>query len=176
MGSIPQRNDRETAMQEVNYCVVVLRTDIEESKKIFDAIRPSLDIAKGAYATEVGYITRKDTSFYKIGEPTDPQTWCLAIDKDNHVLGFIYLEADARTMTLWTSHVYVRPEVRGKGIYKLMMERVQKFAKDAKFKRVFSIVHQRNTASQRAHKSVGFKKRWIGYEINEDEVANDNIG
>lgn len=161
-------------MQEIDYCVLVLRTDIEKTKKIFESIKPSLDITKGAYATEVGFITRKDKSFYKIDETEDPQTWCLAIDKNNNVLGFIFLEADPRTMTLWTCHVYVRPEVRGKGIYKLMMERVRKFAKDAQFKRVFSVVHQRNTASQRAHKSAGFKKRWIGYEIEEGDVANDN--
>lgn len=160
--------------KEVNYCVLILRTDIEKTKPIFENIKPSLDIAKGAYATEVGFITRKDESFYKIEEPVEPQTWCLAIDENNNVLGFIFLEADARTMTLWTCHVYVRPEVRGKGIYKLMMERVRKFAKDAQFKRVFSIVHQRNNASQRAHKSAGFKKRWIGYEIDEKQIANDN--
>lgn len=160
--------------KEVNYCVLILRTDIEKTKKIFEDIKPSLDIAKNAYATEVSLITKENPIYYQIADTGEPQTWCLAIDEKNNVLGFIYIEADGRTMTLWTSHVYVRPEVRGHGIYKLMMERVQKFAKDAKFNRVFSVVHQRNTASQRAHKSAGFKKRWIGYEIEEGEVANDN--
>ena len=160
--------------KEVNYCVLILRTDIEKTKPIFEKIKTSLDIAKRAYATEVSFITKEDELYYQIPETGEPQTLCLAIDDNNNVLGFIYLEADGRTMTLWTCHVYVRPEVRGHGIYKLMMERVQKFAKDAKFNRVFSVVHQRNKASQRAHKSAGFKKRWIGYEINEKQIANDN--
>lgn len=157
-------------MQEIEYCVVILRTDMEASKKIFEDVKNSLNIAKGAYATEMSIKTKMSETFYRIEDDSDPQTWCLAIDKNNNILGFIFLEADGRTMTLWTSHVYVRPEVRGNGIYKLMMERVKKFAEDAKFKRVFSIVHQKNTSSQRAHKSAGFKKRWIGYEIKSEET------
>lgn len=161
-------------MQEVEYCVVVLRTDIEQTKKIFEDIKPSFDIAKGAYATEMSLLTKKPESFYKIKEEDYPQTFCLAIDKNNNVLGFIYLESEDKTKTLWTCHVYVRPEVRQKGIYKLMIQRVHKFAKEAGFQRVFSVVHQKNKPSQRAHKSVGFKRRWIGYEIEEGDVANDN--
>lgn len=175
MGSILGRNERKKTMQEVDYCVMILRTDIESTKKIFEDIKPSFEVARGAYATEMSLITKMPESYYKINiTDEEPQTFCLAIDKKNNVLGFILLEADGRTMTLWTCHVYVRPEVRCQGIYKLMMKRVHKFAKDAGFRRVFSVVNQRNKPSQIAHKSVGFKRNWIGYEIKEEDIANDN--
>lgn len=161
-------------MQEVDYCVVILRTDIDKTKKIFEDIKYSFDIAKGAYATEMSLLTGEKEKFYKILDEDQPQTFCLAIDKKNNVIGFIFIEADGRTMTLWTSHVYVRPEFRRMGVYKLMMERVRKFAKDAGFERVFSFVHGTNKVSQKAHKKAGFKRCWIGYEINKEEIANDN--
>jgi len=160
-------------MESKEYKVILARTDIEDFNPLFEKIKDSFDIAKGAYATELSLMTERDEGFFKIHEPNEPQPFCLAIDEDNNVLGFILLEADSRTMTLWTCHVYVRPEVRGMGVYKLMMKRVKKFAEDAGFRYLFSIVHKRNDVSQKAHAHVGFKKRWIGYEIPIEPV-NDN--
>lgn len=159
-------------MQEVEYTVVIIQ--VGKCPEIYQKIKPSFDIAKGAYATELSLITNEKKLYYSLGKEDGPEAiYCLAVDKDSNVLGFIYLELDERTMTLWTSHVYVRPEVRKKGVYRLMMERVKKFARDCKFNRVFSLAHVYNKDSQWAHRKVGFKKCWVGYEIpmeNENEI------
>lgn len=159
--------------QEVEYTVVLIR--VGSCPEIYKKIQPSLNIAKGAYATELSLLTGEKELFYKIDKEDAPDTlYCLAVDKNNTVLGFILLELEDRTLTLWTCHVYVRPEVRQKGVYRLMMERVKKFAKDCKFNRVFSVVHRKNWPSQQAHKKTGFKKSWVAYEIPmEDENAKD---
>lgn len=149
---------------QIEYTVVIIRTDL--CPEIYEKIKPTFDIAKGAYSTEMALLTRENEIYYHIDKEDAPGTmYCLAVDKNNTVIGFILLETDARTKTLWTSHVYVRPEVRQKGVYKLMIERVKKFARDCRFNRMFSIVHRKNWPSQRAHKSAGFKKAWVGYEI-----------
>lgn len=156
---------------QIEYTVVIIRTDL--CPEIYEKIKPTFDIAKGAYSTEMALLTGEYELYYHIDKEDAPGTmYCLAVDKNNTVIGFILLETDARTKTLWTSHVYVRPEVRQKGVYKLMIERVKKFARDCRFNRMFSIVHRKNWTSQQAHKKAGFKKCWVGYEIpmeNENE-------
>ena len=159
--------------KEIEYAVVVIQVGL--CPKIYERIKPTLDIAKGAYATELSLLTGKNEIYYKIGKNDAPETmYCLAVDKNDTVLGFILLETDERTKTLWTCHVYVRPEVRRKGVYKLMIERVKKFARDCKFNRMFSVVHRENWPSQKAHKKAGFQKCWVGYEIPM-ENENENI-
>lgn len=157
---------------QIEYTVVIIRTDL--CPEIYEKIKPTFDIAKGAYSTEMALLTGENELYYHIDKEDAPGTmYCLAVDKNNTVIGFILLETDARTKTLWTSHVYVRPEVRQKGVYKLMIERVKKFARDCRFNRMFSIVHRKNWPSQKAHKKAGFKKCWVGYEIpmeNENEI------
>lgn len=151
-------------MQEVEYTVVMIRPGL--CPELYEKIKASLTIAKNAYATEMALMTDKDEIFYKIDEEDDPEaTYCIAVDKDNNVLGFIYTEADSRTMTLWTSHVYVRPEARKKGVYSLMMKRVEKFAQDCKFRRIFSVVHNKNVVSICAHCGAGFDDEWVGFEM-----------
>jgi L-amino acid N-acyltransferase YncA len=151
-------------MQEVEYAVVLVM--IGQSPRMDEKVKPTLDIAKGAYATELSLITGGPEEYYRLPKEDEHGTmYCLAVDRKDNVLGFILLETEDRTRTLWTSHVYVRPEVRKKGVYSMMMKRVLKFAKDCKFNRVFSLVHRKNWPSQQAHKSAGFKKSWVGYEI-----------
>lgn len=156
---------------QIEYTVVIIRTGL--CPEIYEKIKPTFDIAKGAYSTEMALLTGENELYYHIDKEDAPGTmYCLAVDKNNTVIGFILLETDARTKTMWTSHVYVRPEVRQKGVYKLMIERVKKFARDCRFNRMFSIVHRKNWPSQQAHKKAGFKKSWVGYEIpmeNENE-------
>lgn len=156
------------------YQVILVRTDLAGYEDFFVKIKPSFDIAKGAYATELSLITGKPEDLYKIKSTNDPETYCLAVDRENNVLGFVLLEADARTMTLWTCHVYVRPEVRQKGVYKTMLKRIKKFARDAKMVRLFSVVHIRNTPSLLAHKKSGFKRQWVGFEMDMENADEKN--
>lgn len=151
-------------MQEVEYAVVLIMAG--ECPEMFNKVKPTLDIAKGAYATELSLITGEPEEYYRLPKEDEHGTmYCLAVDREDNVIGFILLETEDRTRTLWTCHVYVRPEVRKKGVYKMMMKRVMKFATDCRFNRVFSVVHRKNWPSQQAHKSAGFKKSWVGYEI-----------
>ena len=157
---------------QIEYTVVMIRPGY--CPELYKKIKDSLTIAKNAYATEMSLLTNKNEIFYKIEAEDGPEaTYCIAVDKNNNVLGFIYTEADIRTMTLWTSHVYVRPEVRKNGVYSLMMKRVLKFAKDCQFNRVFSMVHEDNIISQCAHIGTGFKNKWHGYEIDMRETEDD---
>lgn len=156
-------------MSEIKYTVLIIREDIPGAEKILNEIEESFFIAKRAYATELALLTGKKEKFYQITTAGEPGTFCLAIDEQKNVLGFVMLEYDERTRTLWTSHVYVRPEVRRKGVYRLMMERIKKFAKDTNMVRIFSIVHVSNKDSQKSHCHVGFRREWIGYEIEMEE-------
>lgn len=154
---------------EILYKVVIIREDIPGADKLLADLKESFDLAKGAYATEMALITEKREEYYRITTNGIPGTFCLAFDDKKNVLGFIMLEYDERTRTIWTSHVYVRPEVRCRGVYRLMMQRVKKFAKDTNMARIFSIVHVRNKDSQKAHGRVGFRREWIGYEIEMED-------
>lgn len=157
--------------KQIEYAVVLIR--VGECKELYEKIKPTFDIAKGAYATEMSLLTGEKELYYKLDKEDDPAAmYCLAVDKNNVVLGFIYLEVDERTMTLWTCHVYVRPECRKQGVYIRMMDRVKKFAKDCKFNKIFSFVHEDNMASQCAHLSVGFVDTWHGFQFYITE--NDN--
>ena len=98
------------------YQAIMVRTDIKGFEDLIGNIEPSFSIAKGAYATELSLMTGKPETFYKITGNGEPETFCLAINRKNVVLGFVMLEYDIRTKTLWISHVYVRPEARHQGV------------------------------------------------------------
>ena len=159
-------------MQEVEYAVVLIMAG--ECPEMFTKIKPTLDIAKGAYATELSLITGEPEEYYRLPKEDEHGTmYCLAVDRKDNVLGFILLETEDRTRTLWTCHVYVRPEVRKKGVYKMMMKRVKKFATDCQFNRIFSLVHEDNIISQCAHLGTGFKNKWLGYEIDMGDTEDE---
>lgn len=153
------------------YRVIMVRTDIPGCNELMERIEPSFSIAKGAYATELSLLTGEPVRMYRICSNGEPETYCLAVDQDNIVVGFALLEYEARSRTLWTCHVYVRPEVRHRGVYKNMIERIKRFAKDAGMDRIFSIVHMANRTSICAHKKVGFQRQWVGFEIKENSDA-----
>lgn len=158
--------------KQIEYAVVLVM--IGQSPRMDEKVKPTLDIAKGAYATELSLITGEPEEYYRLPKEDEHGTmYCLAVDREDNVIGFILLETEDRTRTLWTCHVYVRPEVRKKGVYKMMMKRVMKFAEDCKFNRVFSLVHEDNIISQCAHIGTGFKNKWYGYEIDMREKEDD---
>ena len=118
-----------------------------------------LKVAMGAYRTEMALMTNNPEHLFNIqGLPV-----CVAFTEDYRVLGFISVGADPETKTVCTEHVYVRPELRHQGIYKLMMKRVEKLATDLKFERIVSFVFEENDLSQQVHEKQGFKKRMVGY-------------
>lgn len=155
-------------MEQVKYTVLILK----KGSALLDETYQDLFNAFNGYKDEMAKLTEKDEKFYDVAfafSSNDNAYICIAIDSNKKILGFILPEFDFITKTLWTSHVFVRKEYRMKGVYSMMMKRIQKFAKDAEFKRIFSLVHRNNFASIQAHNSKMGSYEWLGYEM---EVKN----
>lgn len=155
-------------MEERKYTVMILK----KGSEVLDKSYKNLFMAFDKYKKEMAEITEKDERYYDVAfafSSNDAAYICVAIDKEYNIYGFILLEFDFITRTLWTSHVYVAKECRKNGVYKMMMKRVKKFAKDAKFERIFSLVYKNNLASSEAHRKEFGNSDWVGYEM---EVKN----
>jgi len=151
--------------KETEYKVMLINPAEPKTKDLLEKLihgtndQDGLEIAMRAYMTEMSVMTGMPEYLFNI--PQNPV--CVAFTEDFRVFGFIVVGADSSTKTVITEHVYVRPEVRHKGVYQLMMKRIEKLAKDIEFERIVSFVFNENDTSQKAHKKVGFKKRMIGY-------------
>lgn len=121
----------------------------------------SLEVCRGSYKTEMSLITGLPETEFGI----EKGLVVVAITQDKKVIGFIniYISADNSPETICVGHVYVRPECRGKGIYKNMLCRLDKFAKDIGAKRIIAFVHRENGDSMKAHHKLGFKQQMVGY-------------
>lgn len=143
-------------MPELEYRVMMIN---KENKEVYGPLSNNLILARTNYTIEL---------IDKIGQ--DPQTIyindemvCVAFTKENVVIGFITVGYIPETATLVTDHVYVHPQCRKKGVYSLMMKRVEKFAKDIGAKNIMSFVLNTNEVSKKAHKKIGFDKKFVGY-------------
>lgn len=159
------------------YKVMMLSPRIKSTEELFNNLRKGtngtdgLDVCINAYKTEMSLMTGLPESMFNVGAGAV----CVAFAEDFRVFGFITVGIDDRTRVLCTEHAYVRPEVRNKGVYTLMMKRVEKMAKDMKFDRIASFVFNENDVSKTAHEKTGFKPRMIGY-IKEVENENNDRG
>lgn len=128
-------------------------------------------LCQDAYKTEMSLMTGLPETEFGIEKG---MTVC-AVSKDKRCLGFInlYISADNAPGTLCIGHAYVRPEVRSKGVYKRMVERTEKFAKDIGAKRIISFVHRSNGGSMKAHHNLGFKQSMVGYVKEVEDVQAD---
>ena len=147
------------------YNVMRLSPRIKSTESLFENLRKGTDGTDGlevcinAYTTEMSLMTNLPERLFKV----IPGAICVAFTQDFRVFGFISVGIDDRTRTLCTEHAYVRPEVRNKGVYTLMMKRVEKMARDMRFERIASFVFDENDVSKTAHNKNGFKARMIGY-------------
>ena len=147
------------------YKVMMLSPRIKDTKDLFENIMEGTDGSDGlrvcmnAYKTEMSLMTSLPESMFGI----NMSAICVAFTKECRVFGFIAVGIDDKSHVLCTEHAYVRPEVRHKGVYTLMLKRVEKMAKDMKFERIASFVFQENETSKTAHEHNGFKPRMIGY-------------
>ena len=128
-------------------------------------------LCQDAYKTEMSLMTGLPETEFGIEKGL---TVC-AVSKDKRCLGFInlYISADNAPGTLCIGHAYVRPEVREKGVYKRMLERTEKFAKDIGAKRIISFIHCGNKISVRTHRHLGFKEMMVGYVKEVEDVQAD---
>ena len=145
--------------------VMMLSPRIKSTAELFQKLVKGSDgtnglgVAVRAYATEISLMTGLPEYLFQVRmEPI-----CVAFTEDYRVLGFIQIGVDDGAKVICTEHAYVRPEVRNKGVYSLMMKRVEKMAKDMKMERIVSFVFSENDESQKVHEKSGFKPRMIGY-------------
>lgn len=145
--------------------VMMLSPRIKSTAELFQKLVKGSDgtnglgVAVRAYATEMSLMTGLPEYLFQVRmEPI-----CVAFTEDYRVLGFIQIGVDDGAKVICTEHAYVRPEVRNKGVYSLMMKRVEKMAKDMKMERIVSFVFSENDESQKVHEKSGFKPRMIGY-------------
>lgn len=119
------------------------------------------DVCQNSYKLELSLITGLPVTEFGI----ERGLTILTITADKKCLGFmnLYMDADNAPQTICIGHVYVRPEVRGKGIYKRMLERAEKFAKDINAIQIVAFVHRSNGGSMKAHHKLGFKQGIVGY-------------
>lgn len=155
--------------EEIEYSVILLCVDKEkENEGLYKDLKPGLQGLAIRYEQEMAEITGKPSVYFGVLDALAApgiSTVCIAADRDYNVYGFIYIEFDCFSGTIWTSHVYVAKEVRKSGVYKTMMERVKKFAKDSGMNRIFSLVYTKNMPSMVAHAKQGFTPAWTGYEM-----------
>lgn len=147
------------------YKVMMLSPRIKSTAELFQKLVKGSDGTNGlglavkAYATEMSLMTELPEYMFQVRmEPI-----CVAFTEDYRVIGFIQIGVDDGAKVICTEHAYVRPEVRKKGVYTLMLKRVEKMAKDMKFDRIASFVFNENETSKTAHEHNGFKPRMTGY-------------
>jgi phosphinothricin acetyltransferase len=110
----------------------------------------------------------------------------------DEVVGFAYgSPAFERVAYSWSADlsVYVREDMRGKGIGRMLVECVLRILKTQNYRKVYSLVTGENAASVAFHKAMGFKTVadfkeqgfkfgkwlsviWLEYELNGREVSS----
>lgn len=153
-------------MQE-EYKVMLLDRSVENTKFIFEKIDGQLDIYKRAYATEMSIMNEQPLQMFQF----EDNQICVAFTKEFDLLGFIAFGFNPISKVLFIEHVYIYPNRRNKGIYKTMMNRIEKLAKDIGADKIAAFVFQKNWDSMQAHQALGLKPTIIGYF---KEVTNDN--
>lgn len=156
-------------MAELMYKVVVI--DIRKDEDNTFALETEFGewgwkLCLDAYKTEMSCITGQPESHFEV----DRGYTALAVTKDKRVIGFASLYPDRIQEALIIGHVYVRPEFREKGVYKTMLGRIEKFAKDTGMKNIVAFAHRSNGGSMKAHHKLGFKQKIVGYVKEVEDV------
>lgn len=147
------------------YKVMMISPRIKQTQELFGKLiqgtdgTDGLEVCMNAYKTEMSLMTGLPEDMFHI----EVGAICVAFTEDFRVFGFITVGADDKSKTICTEHAYVRPEVRKKGVFSLMMKRVEKMAADMKMDKIVSFVFKENDTSQTAHEHNGFKERIVGY-------------
>lgn len=153
---------------ETKYACILLDTRDKASEKLTDQVLLGdwgWKLCQDAYKTEMkciaemGGLNQLDEHTFHI----EPGYTVLAVTPDKKCIGFASIYVDIEAQTIILGHVYVRPEFREKGVFKTMLARIEKFAKDTKMKQIVSFVYRANGGSMKAHHNLGFKQQMVGY-------------
>jgi len=154
-------------MAEKEYKVMLLDRTVKNTKFIFEKIDSQLEMYKRAYATEMLIMNEQPIPLFQF----EDQQICVAFTKEFELLGFLAFGFNQISRILFIEHVYVVPNYRKKGVYSIMLKRMEKLAKDIKADKLCSFIFQKNWDSLQTHQKLGFKPTMMGYF---KEVNNDN--
>lgn len=148
-------------MPELKYACLLVDTREKESEKLTGHLvgEWGFKICMDAYKTELSCMTGEPEEAFHIY----PGYTVITATETKKCLGFVSLYVDIKAKTLIVGHAYVRPEVREKGIYRMMLKRAEKFAKDTGMRKIIAFVYRANGGSMKAHKELGFKQDMVGY-------------
>lgn len=148
-------------MPDVKYACLLVDTRDKKSEKITDKLIGTwgFKLCRDAYRTELSGMTGQPEEVFHV----DPGLTVLTVTEDEKCLGFASLFVDPEAKMVVIGHAYVRPEVRENGIYRMMVKRIEKFAKDIKMEKLVAFVYRANGGSMKAHSKIGFKQNMVGY-------------
>lgn len=148
-------------MPDIKYACLLVDTRDKESEKITDRLIGTwgFKLCRDAYRTEMSCMTGEPEETFHV----DPGYTVITVTEDEKCLGFVSLYVDIEARTIIVGHAYVRPEVREKGVYRMMVKRIEKFAKDIKMDKIVAFVYRANGGSMKAHSKIGFKQNMVGY-------------
>lgn len=148
-------------MPELKYACILIDTRDKKSEKITDRLIGTwgLKLCKDAYRTELSGMTNQEEDVFHI----ENGYTVLTVTEDEKCLGFASIYVDVLAKTIIIGHAYVRPEVREKGIYSMMVKRIEKFAKDTGMNKIVAFAYRDNGGSMKTHHKIGFKQKMVGY-------------
>jgi len=106
---------------------------------------------------QIDYMVEKFQSYDAMKNQTECQNYCyLAVRNDGDLCGYIAVkpESDSR---FFLSKLYLRSDMRGKGIASQMMRRVFSEAQTAGKKSVYLTVNKYNTHAVEVYHKIGFE-------------------
>ena len=121
----------------------------------------------------------------RAAEITASYPW-IVLERDGKLCGYAYLSAfNFRSAYRFTADVavYLNPEETCKGYGRLLMEALEERAKEKGIKKLVSLVTEGNTASERLHHSLGYRKvgtlersgykfgKWISVTFYEKDIG-----
>ena len=156
----------ENKKETIEYKVMMLDRRNESTKFLFEKMDEQLQIYENAYALEMSLLNGEPKQTFKV----DDNQICIAFTKEYEVLGFSTVEFNPVSKYLFIEHIYVKPNLRKKGVFKSMYARIEKMANDIGADKICSFVFRSNIDSKKAHAKLGFSKRLIGFV---KELCND---
>lgn len=128
-----------------------LREVAELAEKIWHEFFPSV-ISEG----QIDYMVEKFQSYGAMKNQTAFQDYCyLAVRNDGELCGYIGVKPE-KDDRFFLSKLYLRKDMRGKGIASQMMRKVFEEARNASKKSVYLTVNKHNTHAVEVYRKTGF--------------------
>lgn len=108
-------------------------------------------------AEQIDYMVEKFQSYEAMKNQTEYQDYCyIAVRNDGELCGYIAVKPE-KDERFFLSKLYLRSDMRGKGIASQMMRRVFAEARSAGKKFVYLTVNKHNTHAVEVYRRIGFE-------------------